>query len=61
VWTTTRAAVAAAQRMQAAGTVGDPVCSLASVGQPDPAMIPAGLSAVAVGESGGYWCLQFTY
>lgn len=56
-WYTSATAVAAAQRMAASAVVGDPVCTLASVGQPDPSQIPTGVSSVGIGSSGGYWCL----
>lgn len=59
-WFTSSTAVSAAQRMAAANAVGDPVCSLSAVGQPDPAQIPADVKSVGVGESGNYWCLIFT-
>jgi hypothetical protein len=58
-WFTSPTAVSAAQRMAAANAVGDPVCSLSAVGQPDPAQIPADVKSVGVGESGNYWCLIF--
>jgi hypothetical protein len=58
-WSTDPEAVAAAQRMAAKGAVGDPVCSLASFGEPDYTQIPGGLKSVGVGSSGGYWCLIF--
>jgi hypothetical protein len=58
-WSTDPEAVAAAQRMAAKGAVGDPVCSMASFGEPDYTQIPGGLKSVGVGSSGGYWCLIF--
>ncbi|WP_432058851.1 hypothetical protein [Streptomyces sp. bgisy022] len=48
--------MAAARRMAAAGVVGDPVCSVASVGPPDPALVPQG-GRIGIGSHGGYWCL----
>lgn len=56
-WSTSSRAVAAASRMAAAMTVGDPACSMSAVGQPDPTLIPVGVASVETGESGGYWCL----
>lgn len=58
-WYTDATAVAAAQRMAASGTVGDPVCSMASVGEPDYKLLPTGLTSVGVGNSGNYWCFIF--
>lgn len=58
-WYTDPAAVAAAQRMDQANVVGDPVCSLASQGQPNPSLIPQDVKAVGTGRSGEYWCLIF--
>ncbi|MFF7887536.1 hypothetical protein ACFZDJ_49875 [Streptomyces sp. NPDC007896] len=43
--------------MAAAGVVGDPACSLAAVGNPDPALLPKGLTSVGTGQAGNYWCL----
>ncbi|MGW1501985.1 hypothetical protein ACWCQW_26035 [Streptomyces mirabilis] len=43
--------------MAAAGVVGDPACSLAAVGKPDPALLPMGLTSVGTGQAGKYWCL----
>ncbi|MFQ3561264.1 hypothetical protein QZN11_31365 [Streptomyces gramineus] len=48
--------MAAAQRMAAANKVGDPVCSLSAVGQPNPGLVPQGLH-IAIGHYGDYWCL----
>ncbi|MFE2581623.1 hypothetical protein [Streptomyces sp. NPDC059378] len=42
--------------MAAAGAVGDPACSLAAVGPPDPALIPQG-GRIEIGRYGPYWCL----
>jgi hypothetical protein len=42
--------------MQQTGVVRGDLCSLASVGDPDPALIPAGV-AVGVGRAGPYTCL----
>ncbi|MER7716318.1 hypothetical protein ABTX99_05090 [Streptomyces flaveolus] len=55
-WYTSPAAVAAARRMAAAGVVGDPACSLAAVGRPDPALLPR-TGRIGIGQSGGYTCL----
>ncbi|MEU5226584.1 hypothetical protein AB0G55_28730 [Streptomyces toyocaensis] len=55
-WYTSPAAVAAARRMAAEGTVGDPACSLAAVGRPDPALVPRD-ERIGIGSHGGYWCL----
>ncbi|WP_333764208.1 hypothetical protein, partial [Streptomyces sp. IBSBF 2390] len=55
-WFTSAAAIAAAQRMAAAGTVGDPACSMAAVGRPDPSLVPQG-GRIGIGSYGGYWCL----
>jgi hypothetical protein len=43
--------------MAAANRVGDPACTLAASGDPDPAMIPPGLDTVSIGRAGGYTCL----
>ncbi|MEV7394178.1 hypothetical protein [Streptomyces sp. NPDC091215] len=43
--------------MAAAGVVGDSACSLSAFGQPDPALIPRGLTSVGTGRAGNYWCL----
>lgn len=42
--------------MQAAGVVGDPACSLAAVGQPDPNLVPTGIR-IGIGVAGPYTCL----
>ncbi|MER5858662.1 hypothetical protein ACFV2Z_27930 [Streptomyces sp. NPDC059688] len=42
--------------MAAAGTVGDPACSMAAVGRPDPSLVPQG-GRIGIGSYGGYWCL----
>lgn len=55
-WYTSPAAVAAAERMAAVGAVGDPVCSMAAVGQPDPDLVPQG-GRIGIGTSRNYWCL----
>ncbi|MER5994039.1 hypothetical protein [Streptomyces viridosporus] len=55
-WYTSSVAVAAARRMAAAGTVGDPACSMAAVGRPDPDLVPRS-SRIGIGHHGGYWCL----
>ncbi|NJP51818.1 hypothetical protein HCJ93_17530 [Streptomyces sp. SBST2-5] len=55
-WYTSAAATAAARRMAGNAVVGDPVCSLASVGGVDPRLVPHG-GRVGIGEHGGYWCL----
>ncbi|MER7578055.1 hypothetical protein [Streptomyces sp. NPDC126514] len=48
--------MAAAQRMYTAGTVGDAVCSLSAVGEPDPGLLPEA-GRIGVGSYRGYWCL----
>ncbi|MFF9060218.1 hypothetical protein ACF09K_16260 [Streptomyces sp. NPDC014882] len=55
-WYTSTTAVAAARRMAAAGTVGDPACSMAAVGRPDPSLVPQG-GRIGIGHYGHYWCL----
>ncbi|MET9736334.1 hypothetical protein ABZZ79_38660 [Streptomyces sp. NPDC006458] len=55
-WFTSPQAVAAAQRMAAAGAVGDPACSMAAVGRPDPSLVPQ-VGRIGIGNSGAYWCL----
>ncbi|MPY30265.1 hypothetical protein FNH09_02790 [Streptomyces adustus] len=55
-WVTSSAAMAAARRMAAAGAVGDPVCSLAAVGRPNPWLVPHG-GRIGIGHYGVYWCL----
>ncbi|MEU3661405.1 hypothetical protein AB0E77_16860 [Streptomyces sp. NPDC032940] len=55
-WYTSPAAVAAAERMAAEGVVGDPACSMAAVGQPDPLLLPR-TGRIGIGRSGGYTCL----
>ncbi|MEV5935146.1 hypothetical protein ACIQCD_17575 [Streptomyces sp. NPDC093250] len=55
-WYTSPAAVAAAQRMAMAGKVGDPACSMAAVGRPDPALVPQD-NRIGIGRHGAYWCL----
>lgn len=57
-WTTSPTAVQAAQRMEAGGYVGDPVCSAAGTGTIN-ASIPPGTTTVYTGQSGNYWCLIF--
>ncbi|MFD9001474.1 hypothetical protein ACFV0T_10975 [Streptomyces sp. NPDC059582] len=42
--------------MAAAGVVGDPVCSMAAVRQPDPSLVPQG-GQIGIGHYGDYWCL----
>ncbi|MEU5506961.1 hypothetical protein [Streptomyces fungicidicus] len=42
--------------MATAGTVGDPACSLAAVGQPDPGLVPPD-GRIGIGRHGTYWCL----
>ncbi|MFJ8788539.1 hypothetical protein [Streptomyces sp. NPDC102462] len=42
--------------MAAARTVGDPACSMAAVGQPDPRLVPRA-ARIAIGHYGSYWCL----
>ncbi|MFD9435658.1 hypothetical protein [Streptomyces sp. NPDC060002] len=49
-------AQAAAQRMAASGTVGDPACSLSALGDPDPELVPQ-VGRVGIGTSQHYWCL----
>ncbi|MFG3087342.1 hypothetical protein ACGGAI_06990 [Streptomyces antibioticus] len=56
VWYTSAVAQAAARRMAAAGRVGDPVCSMAALGNPDPRLVPQ-VSRIGIGTSQGYWCL----
>lgn len=55
-WVTSPEAVAAAKRMAAAKAVGDPVCSLSTVGQPNPNLVPQG-RRIGIGHYGEYWCL----
>ncbi|MFI8193363.1 hypothetical protein ACIF8T_32100 [Streptomyces sp. NPDC085946] len=55
-WYTSATAVAAARRMAAAEVAGDPACSMAAVGRPDPSLIPQG-SRIGIGNHGRYWCL----
>ncbi|MYR41624.1 hypothetical protein [Streptomyces sp. SID5910] len=55
-WFTSPAAVAAARRMAAEGVVGDPACSLAAVGPPDPGLLPR-TGRIGIGQSGDYTCL----
>lgn len=42
--------------MAAAGVVGNPACTLAAYGNPDPNLIPSGIP-IAIGTAGGYTCL----
>ncbi|WP_416981311.1 hypothetical protein [Streptomyces sp. T028] len=56
VWFTSPAAEAAARRMAASGTVGDPACTLSAKGDPDPRLVPQG-GRIGVGTHDGYWCL----
>ncbi|MER6026175.1 hypothetical protein [Streptomyces sp. NPDC001851] len=42
--------------MAAAGAVGDPACSLAAAGRPDPGLVPRGIR-IGIGDYDGYWCL----
>jgi hypothetical protein len=42
--------------MATSATVGDPACSLSAVGQPDPNLIPPGIT-IAIGVAGPYTCL----
>ncbi len=37
-------------------TVGDPACSLAATGQPDPRLLPRN-GEIGIGHHGTYWCL----
>jgi hypothetical protein len=55
-WYTSPAAKAAAHRMAGADAVGDPACSMAAVGQPDPGLVPWH-SRIGIGHHGAYWCL----
>ena len=55
-WHTSPAATAAAHRMANADAVGDPACSMAAVGQPDPGLVPWH-SRIGIGHHGAYWCL----
>ncbi|MDT3727245.1 hypothetical protein ROS62_21135 [Streptomyces sp. DSM 41972] len=55
-WYTSPVATDAARRMSAAGTVGDPACTLSAVGRPDPALVPHE-SRIGIGHHGAYWCL----
>ncbi|WP_234540937.1 hypothetical protein [Streptomyces shenzhenensis] len=55
-WFTSPEAVAAAKRMAAAKAVGDPVCSLAAVGQPNPNLVPH-VPRIGIGHYDNYWCL----
>ncbi|MGV9938660.1 hypothetical protein [Streptomyces sp. NPDC003401] len=48
--------MAAARRMAVAGVVGDPACSMAAVGRPDPGLVPRG-GRIGIGHHGHYWCL----
>ncbi|MFE7929458.1 hypothetical protein ACFU6S_12075 [Streptomyces sp. NPDC057456] len=49
-------AQAAAQRMAASGTVGDPACSLSALGDPDPTLLPK-VGRIGTGTYQHYWCL----
>ncbi|WP_259472052.1 hypothetical protein [Streptomyces shenzhenensis] len=42
--------------MAAARTVGDPACSMAAVGRPDPRLVPRGIP-IDIGRYDNYWCL----
>ncbi|MFI2508793.1 hypothetical protein [Streptomyces sp. NPDC018972] len=42
--------------MANADAVGDPACSMASVGRPDPGLVPRN-SRIGIGHHGAYWCL----
>ncbi|MEU6275028.1 hypothetical protein ABZ871_21820 [Streptomyces populi] len=42
--------------MALAETVGDPACSLASAGPPDPGLVPH-VDRIGIGNAGNYWCL----
>ncbi|KAF3469177.1 hypothetical protein [Streptomyces sp. Tu 3180] len=55
-WYTSAVAVAAARRMATADRVGDPACSMAAVGRPDPDLVPRN-SRIGIGHHGNYWCL----
>lgn len=55
-WYTSATAMAAARRMAVTGVVGDPACSLAAAGLPDPGLLPQG-GRIDIGHYGRYWCL----
>lgn len=55
-WYTSATAVGAARRMAVAGVVGDPACSMAAAGRPDPSLVPQG-GRIDIGRYGRYWCL----
>ncbi|MET9776439.1 hypothetical protein ABZ023_19620 [Streptomyces sp. NPDC006367] len=57
-WYTSPAAVAAARRMAAGAVVGDPACTMASAGRPDPRLLPRN-GRIGIGQSDGYTCLVF--
>jgi hypothetical protein len=42
--------------MAAEAVVGDPACSMASVGRPDPRLLPQS-GRIGIGRSDGYTCL----
>ncbi|MER6858196.1 hypothetical protein [Streptomyces pilosus] len=42
--------------MAAGATVGDPACSMAAAGRPDPLLLPRN-SRIGIGHHGAYWCL----
>ncbi|MER5451258.1 hypothetical protein ABT052_30940 [Streptomyces sp. NPDC002766] len=42
--------------MALSNTVGDPACSLASSGPPDPRLVPP-VARIGIGNEGNYWCL----
>ncbi|MFF5158267.1 hypothetical protein ACFY3N_18850 [Streptomyces sp. NPDC000348] len=42
--------------MANADALGDPACSMAAVGQPDPGLVPWN-SRIGIGHHGTYWCL----
>ena len=58
VWITSQTATQAAARMDAAQTVGDPVCSVSGAGSQN-VDVPPGVKTVYTGISGNYWCLIY--
>ncbi|MEY7981615.1 hypothetical protein AB8O53_35580, partial [Streptomyces pilosus] len=55
-WYTSQAATAAARRLAAGATVGDPACSMAAAGRPDPRRRPRN-GRIGIGPHDAYWCL----
>jgi hypothetical protein len=42
--------------MAMTGVMGDPVCTMSAVGEPDPNLVPHG-ARIGIGNYGSFWCL----